>query len=210
MEDDLFGAPEAAPAEQPAAPAEEPAPMPAANGADDLFGAPEAEPAAPAAADDLFGAPEAAPAPAVEPAAPAAADDLFGEPMEEAAPAAEPAADAAAPAADAPAAEPAPADDLFGPPPTSQRNLQLLLRNQRPILTTCLAKTAHRGLGRQQWHLQTEGRLIEIGDDFVRLLKTNGRTCTVPMNRLSVEDADFVASVIQQQTEVKLAMNSTL
>lgn len=212
MEDDLFGTPEAAPAEQPAAPVEA-EPMPAADGADDLFGAPAAEPAAPAAApapaDDIFGAPEAAPA--AEPAAPAPADDLFGAP--EAAPAAEPAADNLfdAPMDEAaPAAEPAPADDLFGPPADQPAKPAAPAEEPKTDLDDLFGETsAPRVWVDNSGTFKTEGRLVEIGSDFVRLLKTNGRTCTVPMSRLSSEDAEFVAAVAQQQTEVKLAMNSS-
>jgi hypothetical protein len=36
------------------------------------------------------------------------------------------------------------------------------------------------------------GKLIAILDGKVRLLKDNGKTCTVPMRRLSPEDAEYV------------------
>lgn len=41
----------------------------------------------------------------------------------------------------------------------------------------------------------TEGRLILITETFVRLLKPNGRTCTVPVDRLSPVDATYVSQV---------------
>ncbi|MEZ6090670.1 MAG: hypothetical protein R3C05_22160 [Pirellulaceae bacterium] len=37
--------------------------------------------------------------------------------------------------------------------------------------------------------------MIVIGDNFVKLLKDNGHTCTVPMRRLSPVDADYVTQV---------------
>ena len=40
------------------------------------------------------------------------------------------------------------------------------------------------------------GKLIAILDGKVRLLKENGRTCTVPMRRLSKSDADYVQMVV--------------
>ena len=54
----------------------------------------------------------------------------------------------------------------------------------------------------------TEGRLIEIGDDFVRLMKSNGRTCTVPSDRLCPADAAYVASIVTSQDDIKVAMAS--
>ena len=39
---------------------------------------------------------------------------------------------------------------------------------------------------------QVEGRLIAILPDHVRLLKSNGRTTTVPLRRLSESDAKYV------------------
>jgi hypothetical protein len=56
---------------------------------------------------------------------------------------------------------------------------------------------------------RTEGRLIEIEDDGVRLLKTTGKTCTVPNSRLSDADAAYVASVVQQLETSRLAMLSS-
>jgi hypothetical protein len=52
----------------------------------------------------------------------------------------------------------------------------------------------------------TEGKLILVTDQFVRLLKPNGRTCTVPLDRLSPSDADYVSRVADtlDNHEVKL------
>lgn len=51
----------------------------------------------------------------------------------------------------------------------------------------------------------TEGRLILITETFVRLLKPNGRTCTVPVERLSAEDAAYVSQV-SKATQAKQAL----
>ena len=40
------------------------------------------------------------------------------------------------------------------------------------------------------------GKLIAVLDGKVRLLKTNGRTCTVSIRRLSQADAEYVQSVV--------------
>jgi hypothetical protein len=40
------------------------------------------------------------------------------------------------------------------------------------------------------------GRLVVIGDDHVRLLKKNGRYCTVPMGRLSQADREYVQTLL--------------
>jgi hypothetical protein len=42
------------------------------------------------------------------------------------------------------------------------------------------------------------GRLILILDGKVRLLKTTGRTTTVPLDRLSTADREYVEQVIRQ------------
>lgn len=45
---------------------------------------------------------------------------------------------------------------------------------------------------------RVEGRLIAILDGQVRLLKTTGRTTTVPMRRLSDADQKYVAEIIER------------
>ncbi|MCO8121812.1 SHD1 domain-containing protein [Stieleria sp. TO1_6] len=45
---------------------------------------------------------------------------------------------------------------------------------------------------------QVQGRLIEITSEYVRLLKSNGRTCTVPAGRLCPADATYVDSIRDQ------------
>jgi hypothetical protein len=158
---------------------------------------PAAAPAAPAAPvadplDDLFGTPQAAPAPApAAPAAPAAAaadplDDLFGTPQ-------------AAPAAAAPAAAPAadPLEDLFGTPPAAPTPAAAPAADDDPF------KAVNDELPMRLWtddtgKYQVTGRLVEIQDGKVRLFKDNGKFSTVPMNRMSDADQEYVAQLAAQ------------
>src|SRR5690606_35171814 len=138
------------------------------------------EDAAPAADDDLFG-------PAT-PAAPAASDDdLFG-------PATEPAAPAASD------------DDLFGAPAANEDASEDDLFNENKF-----SLSVPGGLKSEEMRLWTDntgkfttrGRLIEVLDGAVRLLKENGRTTTVPMHRLSHADSTFVALQVRaSQTQL--------
>lgn len=193
--------------DEPAAPPAAPAPAPAADpAADDLFGdAPAATPAAPPAeapADDLFGEPT--------PAAPAEAapmDDLFGEP---AAP--------ATPPADAPAA-----DDIFGTPPATPADPAAPATPAEPAKdslddlfgseSASVEADSFAGGRVRVWidntgEFSTEGRLVEVGEDFIRLLKSNGRTCTVTHSRLCAADVAYVAAIAHDHDGVKVAMVS--
>jgi hypothetical protein len=187
--DDLFNGSEATPAaETPAA--TEPAIEPAAT-----------EPAATEPADDLFGTPETpaetpAETPTTDPAAPAetpaadeSSDDLFGGTEESATetPAATDSAPAETPAADeAPAEGAAPedgkaegSDDIFG-----ARNV---LREAGG-----LASNEMRMWVDNTGHYAVNARLIRFVDNSVQLMKHNGRTTTVSLNRLSERDLQFV------------------
>ena len=53
---------------------------------------------------------------------------------------------------------------------------------------------------------RTEGRLIEIQPDSVRLLKSTGKTCTVPIGRLSEADAAYVEGIQARIDSMPLAM----
>jgi hypothetical protein len=143
----------------------------------------------------LFG--NSAPAAPAAPA-PATGDDLFGGPAQPAA--SQPAPEAASPAAPAPAA-PATGDDLFGAPVTTPANPET---PANPPETTpandpfgAVTQPAEELLVMRTWTDNTgtfsvNGKLIAILDGEVRLLKENGRTCTVPMRRLSPPDAEYV------------------
>jgi len=163
-------APEARAPEEPAP--EEPAPEEPGDDLGDLFGGGVAEPApAPPAPE------EAAPAP--EEPAPAGPgddlDDLFGAPAEEAVEEVEEAAEEAVEETKEATEEATDdLDDLFGPSVSQAAPLPM-----RPWVD-------------DTGHYRVNARLIEIGRDFVRLLKENGATSTVPMNRLSVADRDYV------------------
>jgi hypothetical protein len=54
----------------------------------------------------------------------------------------------------------------------------------------------------------TEGRLIKITKDYVRLLKRNGRTCTVPHERLGDADAAYVEAIAEELAKSRLALLS--
>jgi len=223
--DDLFGNPPVVPAEE----------APKAEPAEDLFGTPPAtEPAPTNDLDDLFGdQPAVAPvrvpvaadlsvepsfAPAAELPATDAVDDLFGNP-----PAATAGPDAGG--AEAPATEdvqPAeklddlfseprdqetdPVDDLFGGVSAGADESQISIEVKS--LVDPLAAASQRVWVDNTGNFSTEGRLIEIGVDYIRLMKENGRTCTVPIQRLSPADTAHVESVRQERQEFHSAMLS--
>ncbi|WP_039961051.1 SHD1 domain-containing protein, partial [Rhodopirellula europaea] len=54
----------------------------------------------------------------------------------------------------------------------------------------------------------TDGRLVEVRENEIQILKTNGRTCTVPMERLSEADRAYVDSIRAQVSELLFAMAS--
>ena len=189
--EDLFNGTEPAtpPAETPVveaptateAPATEaPATEPATEPADDLFSPPAEEPAETTPAESA--------APAETPATEEATDDLFGG--TESTETTPPATDAAPPATDAPAETPAEApaegeqpaeetDDIFG---------------ARNVLQEAggLASNEMRMWVDNTGSYSVNARLVRFVDGHVRLMKENGRTTTVPLNRLSERDLQFV------------------
>lgn len=193
-----------APVTPPADPITEPAATPPAT--DDLFNSPElpateppvTEPTPPAAeADDLFGLPASEPTDPTEPAAPLEdptadpADDLFD--MEA------PATTEPAPAEEAPAESEAPAeenteDDIFG---------------AREILREAggLASNETRVWVDNTGHYSVKARLVRFVDGKVQLLKDNGRTTTVALDRLSERDLQFVN---RQASAHKATMTQTV
>jgi hypothetical protein len=213
--DDIFGA-EPAPAAEPT-----PESLPAPGALDDIFGEP-----APA----VDPVPAAEPAPAAQPAADAL-DDIFGGATEEAKPA-EPAGDLFDSILDepaAPAAEPS-LDDLFNesPSPTSTDSPEVKEKEksifdelfgkadrQAPSgnVTVAAAKASVQSIASSEDRLwidnsgsfSTQGRLIEITETHIRLLKSTGRTCTVAKSRLSASDAEYV-----RQLEARLLSDADL
>jgi hypothetical protein len=176
-----------APVETP--PAEEPAEDSLFNGSEETP-PPSEEPMPPAEEPtELFEEPAETPAPVeTPPAEEPAEDDLFGEPTDTETPAEEPAEQPAeetpaeeTPAEDTPAEEPAEeTDDIFGrargvtsePGGLASEEMRLWVDNTG--------------------NFSCHGRIISLQDTYVRLLKDNGRTATVPLRRLSASDLEFV------------------
>jgi hypothetical protein len=160
---------------------------------------PETPPATEApATDDLFGteAPaESAPAettPPAEPAAPAEApaadestDDLFGTESTESAPATD-----SAPAG----TETPPQTPAEGEAPAEGESTDDIFPSSRVILREAggLASSEMRVWIDNTGHYSVKARLVRFLDGHVQLLKDNGRTTTVPLNRLSQRDLRFV------------------
>ncbi len=217
--DDLFGAPmNAAPAPATPAPAT-PAPgSPAPAAADDLFGAPAAAPATPPAGekpanslDDIFGgSAPAKPAPTNTPPADAgkkpegakpagnnSLDDLFGtgasmKPSDRETPVAADNPSSSQNPAEKPAdSKSAPADALFQDLFSANA-----AANNDGASANLLPNLPYRDWTDNTSQFKTKGRLVRVGDDYVRLLKENGRTCTVPLRRLSPEDVAYVTSTV--------------
>jgi len=213
--EDIFGG--AAPVDEPATESGDAAPATldevingegAAPEADDIFGDGAAmEPAA----DDIFGGQEEAAEPI---------EDVFGAPPADEAPAEGDAIDnifGVAPEADASEA----ADDIFAAPVNTEKpeapavDLEDIfsgspekLADQTPVKTVAnpLAVTEARVWIDNTGGFSTTGRLIKIASDHVKLQKENGRTCTVPMRRLSPADAAYVQSIAGQLPAETVAM----
>ncbi len=202
--DDLFGGDSGFGATDPAMPADN-----AGENADDLFGAPAEEPAKDSSEniEDLFGDPAAQPD-ASKPATPKTptddSDDLFSDPPAE--------------NSDGGALE-----DLFsnwGGNSATAQNEVADVEPSRELATqpvadanaadanaqgaevldslTGLDNTELRTWVDNTGGFRTEGRLIKIGEDYVKLRKNNGKTCTVPISRLSQEDSEYVQSIVQR------------
>ncbi len=174
-----------------------------ADDLDDLFGgADEAEPTAEPAASE----PEASPAKSDSETDSDTIDDLFGE----------------TPSDEAPQEDADSIDDLFGAAPAADTDTVKSFQKLRvnPVSASSKASLQVVATERQQadplsgtevrvWvdntgNYGTTGRLIELNRDSVRLLKSNGRTCTVPNWRLSKADAAYVDSIRRQLDESSL------
>ncbi|MEL6896212.1 MAG: SHD1 domain-containing protein, partial [Planctomycetota bacterium] len=166
-----------------------------------------------APADDIFGGAADAPAGDAAPAMDAPADDIFGG------------------AADAPAA-----DDIFGGENKESsdddlfnsaipRNTNESVVEAKPSAATQTVSVQHAAPVKsyadttvRNWVDNTgaysvRGRVILITDAFVRLRKSNGRNCTVPMNRLSESDAQYVQQLresLQMHSPAKVTDTSSL
>jgi hypothetical protein len=112
----------------------------------------------------------AAEKPAEKPEDKATLDDLFPAPAD----------NAAAPAAEKPAEPAKPAtDDPFADP------FKIAAESSLPV----------RSWSDNTGSFAIEGRLIELLDGRIRILKTSGRTTTVPLRRLSDADRRYVEEV---------------
>jgi hypothetical protein len=161
----------------------------------------EEEPAEPDDAgdfDSLFGEPEAAPVeeaeamPTETPAAPAEdegeLDDLFSAPAEEEA--TEPTEPAVPAEEAAPAEEAVPAEDEK----EEDSSFEDLFSNVDKVLpeTGGLASAGLRRWVDNTGEFSCRGRLLDVRNGRAKLLKDNGRTTTVPLDRLSQADLEFV------------------
>jgi len=124
------------------------------------------------------------PAPALEekasavPPPPAPAEPALPAPPKPA-----PAEKAAAPAEKAPApAEKAPAPAEKAPAPGSQADTA----GDAPVFRTWTDVTGS---------YQTQAQLVAVSGDVIRLLKSNGRTCRVSLERLSVADRQYLDAI---------------
>ncbi|MEM9587175.1 MAG: SHD1 domain-containing protein, partial [Planctomycetota bacterium] len=81
-----------------------------------------------------------------------------------------------------------------------------VVAKRTPMVSDPLAQTHVRTWIDNTGTYRVNGRLVELGDGYVRLLKDNGRTCTVPRNRMCQADAAYVASIIEEMESVRLAM----
>ncbi|WDQ16982.1 SHD1 domain-containing protein [Rhodopirellula sp. P2] len=184
---DLFGGEAEAPADMPAE-------QPADDGFGDLFGGEAEAPAQEAmpqegGLDGLFD--DAAPAEEA-PADGGGLDDLFGDPP------AEDSSDAAI-------------DDLFGQTKQSLADSEVTqVVTEKSVAKTIdvLDSTKTRTWIDNTGNWGTDGRLVEVRESEVQILKSNGRTCTVPLKRLSDADKSYVESIRAQVSELLFAMAS--
>ena len=219
--DDLFGTPDDS--------APVPETTPAEGAIDDLFGTPddaapaEEKPSESSAIDDLFGSTDGA-----------ASDErevtLSQDPaieLESASPEEPPRVDAKgiddlfdAPSSDLPEAT---LDDLFGSNPTqasphrqspnskshdpeAEKSRSVSVVSSILSMETTFDQTQQRTWIDNTGRFHTEGRLIEINETHIRLLKTNGKTCTVPHSRLCAADAAYVDALRTKIKSARVAM----
>ena len=211
----MFGAePEAAapavaePAAEPAAPADEPAE--ADDGLDDLFSDTPAEEAPATETDSIEGLFGDSPSEIEEPQQAElvveadSIEDLFGETPSE----------VKATEETEPELERDSIEDLFGATPAFDAEVETVAElpapaagfEQAPVQVVAaetlrvdpLSSTHVRIWIDNSGSFSTEGRLIEINQTNVRLLKSNGRTCTVPNSRLSEADEAYINSLREQ------------
>ncbi|WP_419189444.1 SHD1 domain-containing protein [Stieleria marina] len=221
-------APAADPFGAPSTPADQKAPAIDAGGLDDLFGggedaAPMGDaPAAAPAGDDPFGAPATPAGNDKAPAADADLDDLFGAPASDATPATTDSIDDLFGSAGNVATPenmieelPAPIIDSvketiaekLATEEVSAKPLRLqVVSAPRVVSINPLSETRVRTWIDNTGQFRTAGRLIEITATHVRLLKSNGRTCTVPVDRMCPADSAYVKSLRKQVDDTRIAL----
>ena len=215
-------APDVPPADPTSVPEPEPAPPVEPAPADEEMPAedPAVEPIdpAPAPADPADVVPDVAPEEPVPAEAPPAetpaeeVDNLFGEEPAADAPAEKPADEPAAEPADEPVPEPAPADepvdDLFGDPaaeeapkapaeapaekPADADVDNLFDSSNGPNRASGITVSDYRKWIDNTGNYRVNARLVVVLNGKVRLFKENGRYTTVPFERLSEADLEFV------------------
>jgi hypothetical protein len=92
------------------------------------------------------------------------------------------------------------------PAPIVEPSQSVHVISSEVLQVTSLADTKVRTWIDNSGQFHTDGRLIEINEDNVRLFKENGRTCTVPNDRLCEADAAYVDSIRQQIETARIAM----
>ncbi len=172
--------------------------------ADDLF---DSSPATPSTSDDLFDDPaagassEPAPSPVTDigtETTVASDDDLFGSSTTETSTPVDASTTSQSPAAaesdlfDTPSIPAADAeDDLFEPLPTETEKPVNTI-DKKEAYDKLFSNNAIRTWRDNTGTFEVDASLAEIHSDYVRLLKTNGNYCKVPIRRLSVDDMKFV------------------
>ena len=85
-------------------------------------------------------------------------------------------------------------NDLFGVPETAEAAQPPVAREPAPATQTFKStRTWHDNTGL----FQVDAKLVVIFSDSVRLLKENGKFCTLPIRRLSDSDKQFIEHVAQ-------------
>ncbi len=200
--DDLFGTPST----------DEPTPGPKTESNesfDDLFGTPSgddsAAPAATESLDDLFGMPRESSEPAERSKPTPSIDDLFGHSL------APPGEELVSELVESYEGDlPAPLVKAASKPTEPIASAEIkevqVVSAKTKVTLDPLAETRDRVWIDNTGDFRTEGRLIEVGLDSVRLLKSNGKTCTVPRDRLSEADAAYVSGIQTKIEAMPLAM----
>ncbi len=96
-------------------------------------------------------------------------------------------------------------DDLFGTGDGKPVTFKMVPSKNLKI-EEAIAKPTFNGAELRVWHdntgfFSTEGRLVQVLLGEIRIQKTNGNYCTVPLERLSASDFRYVKWVVQALTQ---------